>query len=278
MELGATVCTPKKAQCSECPLQSQCGAYRKVERDSGSLVHKLVKKKRADAEPAIPSDIEECVSSCPLCIPSCDSWDCALGVANYPRKAAKKPSRVERTLTCVVERRGAAGEAEYLLVQRPQTGLLAGMWEFPSMLLEKDCAEKERADIVCSRLQAFTNREMSGKEPQFVGEVVHIFSHIHQTYLVFFLSDDLSKSLFVKDEESEGRWVTRKKFLESAVPTAMKKILQLCESEGLVTGTTESTKKRKREVTDRRPPARKVKAEPENQRSIQSFFKPASRK
>ncbi|XP_072275400.1 adenine DNA glycosylase [Pyxicephalus adspersus] len=30
MELGATVCTPKKALCSDCPLQNQCRAYRRV--------------------------------------------------------------------------------------------------------------------------------------------------------------------------------------------------------------------------------------------------------
>ncbi|XP_077321376.1 adenine DNA glycosylase-like isoform X1 [Lithobates pipiens] len=272
MELGATVCTPKKPVCSECPLQSQCRAYRKVEQDSASAVSKLVKK-RADSQPAIPPDIEECGPSCPLCIPSCDSWDRALGVANFPRKSAKKAPRVERTLTCVVERRGGPGEAEYFLLQRPQTGLLAGMWEFPSMLLEKDCTEKERREILCSRLQELISPEISGKELRSVGEVVHIFSHINQTYLVYFLSVDLS----IKEEESEqpaGRWVTRKQFLNSAVPTAMKKILQLCESKELVTGAPESTKKRKRE--DKPPPTKKVKAEPDGQRSIQSFFKPAA--
>jgi len=58
--------------------------------------------------------------TCPLC-PS-QPWDDELGVQNFPRKPAKKPPRVERTLTCVVIRAGEEGGDEYLLTQRPDTG------------------------------------------------------------------------------------------------------------------------------------------------------------
>lgn len=58
--------------------------------------------------------------TCPLC-PS-EPWDDDLGVQNFPRKPAKKPPRVERTLTCVVIRPGEEGEDEYLLIQRPNKG------------------------------------------------------------------------------------------------------------------------------------------------------------
>lgn len=54
---------------------------------------------------------------CPL-----EPWDDELGVQNFPRKPAKKPPRVERTLTCVVIRRGDEDEDEYLLKQRPNKG------------------------------------------------------------------------------------------------------------------------------------------------------------
>ncbi|XP_068095611.1 adenine DNA glycosylase [Hyperolius riggenbachi] len=280
MELGATVCTPKKPLCSECPLQNLCRVYKKVEQDSTSNLNKLVKKKSADTRPAITLDIEECAPSCPLCLPSSDSWDSSLGVANLPRKSAKKASRVEQTLTCVVERQNKLGEAEYLLVQRPKTGLLAGMWEFPSMLLEKDCTEKERADILGLRMQEVTSHKTPGKELQFIGEVVHIFSHINQTYLVYFLSEGRTEFLSIKEEESEQpacRWVTHRQFLEAAVPTAMKKILKLCESKSMLRGVSETSKKRKRN-DDKQVATRKIKSEPDNQRTIKSFFTPASKK
>lgn len=62
--------------------------------------------------------------TCPLC-PS-EPWDDELGVQNFPRKPAKKPPRVERTLTCVVIRAGEEGEDEYLLTQRLNKGQCSG--------------------------------------------------------------------------------------------------------------------------------------------------------
>ncbi|XP_040264114.1 adenine DNA glycosylase isoform X2 [Bufo bufo] len=269
MELGATVCTPKKVLCGECPLQTLCRAFKKVELDSASSPSKC-ESKRASTQMSSMSDIEDCAAaSCPLCIQSGDQWDHSLGVANYPRKPAKKPSREEQTVTCVWEKPGEQGFPEYLLVQRPQKGLLAGMWEFPSMLLEKTAAVKEREDDLCSRLHEVTGREVSAQDLQYVGEVVHIFSHINQTYLVYLL-----RSVPVKEEEEECsalRWVTRRQFMESAVPTAMKKILKLCESRGFLGDVAEPSKKRKKDVSDIQPPAGRAKVD-SKQRSIQSFF------
>ncbi|KAM4022657.1 adenine DNA glycosylase isoform 2-T3 [Anomaloglossus baeobatrachus] len=302
MELGATVCTPKKALCSDCPVQSLCRAYKKVELDSATSLNKLVNR-RASTPIGLVSDIEECVTSCPLCIQPSDQWDRSLGVANYPRKSAKKPSREEQTVTCVWERPGEPGNTEYLLVQRPQKGLLAGMWEFPSMLSEKAQTVKERADILCRRLKELSGSEVSVKDLQFVGEVIHIFSHINQTYLVYFL-----RGFSVKEEDEEHpvmRWVTRTQFMESAVPTAMKKmadltiasfntrglnvpekrsqilyhlhkrkILKLCESHGLLSGGAEPSRKRKKDISAIQLPAGKARVDG-GQRSIQSFFKAA---
>ncbi|XP_069594106.1 adenine DNA glycosylase isoform X2 [Ranitomeya imitator] len=274
MELGAMVCTPKKALCSECPLQSLCRAYKKVELDSASSLNNLVNG-RANTQTSLISDVEECVTSCSLCIQPSDQWDRSLGVANYPRKSAKKPSREEQTVLCVWERPGELGVSEYLLVQRPQKGLLAGMWEFPSMLSEKTLAEKEREDILRCRLQALSGSDVSIKDLQYVGEVVHIFSHINQTYLVYFLHCASAK---VEDAEHPAmRWVTRTQFMESAVPTAMKKILKFCESRRFLSGGAEASRKRKKDISDIQLPAGKAKVD-SKQRSIQSFFKAAVKK
>ncbi|XP_075688710.1 adenine DNA glycosylase isoform X2 [Rhinoderma darwinii] len=287
MELGATVCTPKKALCGECPLQSLCRAYKKVELDSASSLSKLVNS-RANTRGGRVSDIEDCgvsggitaAASCSLCIQSSDQWDRSLGVANYPRKSAKRPPREEQTVTCVWERPGEMGDPEYLLVQRPQKGLLAGMWEFPSMLLETAPTVKERADILCSRLQEVIGSEVSVKDLQFVGEVIHIFSHIHQTYQVYFLPASRPHSAPVEVEEAERpgfRWVTRRQFMESAVSTAMKKILKLCESPRSPGARAEPSRKRKKDISDFQPSRGSVKVD-SKQRSIQNFFKTAAKK
>ena len=55
--------------------------------------------------------------------------------------------------------------------------------------------------------------------------MVHIFSHIHQTYAVEGLiakTDDIDT--VDSSAQSNGRWVTKQEFLEAAVSTAMKKV------------------------------------------------------
>ncbi|XP_063283228.1 adenine DNA glycosylase isoform X3 [Pelobates fuscus] len=280
MELGATVCTPKKPRCTECPLQSQCRAYEKVEADLTSAAGKLTNR---NPDPKYAAgDIEECDlahGSCTLCLPSSDLWDRSLGVTNFPRKSAKKASRVEQTLTCVWQRCGQEEEPEYLLVQRPSSGLLAGMWEFPSMLLENKPTEKDGGLALGNYLQEVTGHVVPLNKLQYVGEVVHIFSHIHQTYLVYFLSTSRVDAVTINEELSEcpaSRWVSRNQFLEAAVSTAMKKILTLCERNSSSSNSTPG--KRKRDGSVLQPPGRRIKIETENQRSIQSFFKPTNRK
>ncbi|KAM4722941.1 adenine DNA glycosylase [Rhinophrynus dorsalis] len=283
MELGATVCTPKKPLCTECPLQGQCRAYKKVKAELASATKTLLKS-RTEPKAEDIGDIEECDlarGTCTLCIPHSDTWESSLGVANFPRKSAKKPSRVEHTMICVWERCGEQREAEYLIVQRPSSGLLAGMWEFPSMLLDKELTVKDREHSLCRHLQELTGHKVLKKELQYAGEVVHIFSHIHQTYLVYFLSSSLTESSSIKEEATEhpaSRWVTKKQFMDSAVPTAMKKIMKLCESRTAGNSNKKMSRKRKSDMAPVQPPSQRMKTETGKQRSIENFFKPATTK
>lgn len=53
-------------------------------------------------------------------------------------------------------------------------------------------------------------------------QVVHVFSHIHQTYVVYSLPLDGDVTLDLAS--SPSRWVTEEEFRASAVSTAMKKV------------------------------------------------------
>ncbi|KAF1439289.1 Adenine DNA glycosylase, partial [Spheniscus mendiculus] len=208
MELGATVCVPKAPLCGECPVKQHCRARRR----------KLFGK------PAPVPDVEDCgVGSCPLCPPAAEPWDSSLGVTNFPRKAAKKQPRAARTATCVLERRGCHGAPEYLIVQRPSSGLLAGLWEFPSLPLAQGLQEEKQREVLADHLRAWTGRPVVAGGLRFIGEVVHIFSHIHQTYVVYSLP--LDGDVTLDPALSPSRWVTEKEFHASAVSTAMKKVL-----------------------------------------------------
>ncbi|NXK27917.1 MUTYH glycosylase, partial [Arenaria interpres] len=208
MELGATVCVPKAPLCGECPVKQHCQARRR----------KLFGK------PASVPDVEDCgVGDCPLCPPATEPWDSSLGVTNFPRKAAKKQPRVERTATCVLERRGCHGALEYLIVQRPSSGLLAGLWEFPSLPLAQGLQEEKQREVLADHLRAWMGRPVVAGDLRLIGEVVHVFSHIHQTYVVYSLH--LDGDVTLEPALSPSRWVTEDEFRTSAVSTAMKKVL-----------------------------------------------------
>ncbi|XP_009957068.1 PREDICTED: LOW QUALITY PROTEIN: A/G-specific adenine DNA glycosylase, partial [Leptosomus discolor] len=223
MELGATVCVPKAPLCGECPVKQHCRARRRVEKELAFASQKLLGK----AAPVL--DVEDCgVGGCPLCPPATEPWDSSLGVTNFPRKAAKKQPRVVQMATCVLERRGCHGAPEYLIVQRPNSGLLAGFWEFPSIPLAQGLQEKQR-EVLADHLQAWTGQPMAAGGLRFIGEVVHIFSHIHQTYVVYSLP--LDGDVTLDPALSPSRWVTEEEFHASAVSTAMKKVLKACEKQ-----------------------------------------------
>ncbi|XP_074953880.1 adenine DNA glycosylase isoform X3 [Phalacrocorax aristotelis] len=214
MELGATVCVPKAPLCGECPLKQHCQAQRRVEKELAFASQKLFGKR------APVSDVEDCdVGGCPLCPPATEPWDSSLGVTNFPRKAAKKQPRVARTATCVVERRGCHGALEYLIVQRPSSGLLAGLWEFPSLPLAQGLQEEKQREVLADHLQAWTGRPVAAGGLRFIGE----------TYVVYSLS--LDGDVTLDPALSPSRWVTEEEFHASAVSTAMKKVLKAHEKQ-----------------------------------------------
>ncbi|KAL7397690.1 hypothetical protein ABVT39_026473 [Epinephelus coioides] len=225
MELGARVCTPKGPLCSQCPVQAHCHSFRKVQVKQETNSRKLLGK--LDRKSSTLPDIEDCMNSgtCPLC--PTEPWDDELGVQNFPRKPAKKAPRVERTLTCVVTRPGEEGEDEYLLTQRPNKGLLAGLWEFPSLLQEEKSSEMKQKRALCAQISRILGTPLTESLVQYVGEVVHIFSHIHQTYVVHSVCLKEADTL---TQTENAQWLTRSALQEAAVSTGVKKIVKLCDS------------------------------------------------
>ncbi|XP_041064345.1 adenine DNA glycosylase isoform X1 [Carcharodon carcharias] len=281
MELGATICTPKAPLCSDCPVQTHCRAYQQVIKEEEAVSKRLLGNTMSKV--SCTPDIEEC-GSCSLCLPDKKSWVSSLGVMNFPRKPAKKPPRTERTLTCVVTRKRSTGDTEeYFLVQRPNFGLLAGMWEFPSILLEAELTEKKQKHIILDRLTELLGRSVMEANLRHLGEVVHIFSHIHQTYQVYSNSFSDAAINTVKQEQTECpsfRWVTKAEFHQSAVSTAMKKVFSLfsqsCMNEKLPV---KGNKRERDSVPNGEERKGRKHTAPKDsgrrQLSMDSFFKPA---
>ncbi|KAK0388957.1 hypothetical protein NLU13_2534 [Sarocladium strictum] len=115
----------------------------------------------------------------------------------FPLKVVKKAVRQEETLVCAIRR----SNGQYLIERRPEKGLLAGLWEFPSRLLtEKDdasaSARKSMARDWVEKLAKAEGLDLScltyrGE----LGNVPWLFSHIKLTMHVY---------LFDLEDTAEG--------------------------------------------------------------------------
>lgn len=123
------------------------------------------------------------------------------------------------------------------------TGLLAGLWEFPCVPQEDKNGNIKEKKVLCSEINRILGTSLTHSLLQYVGEViltslswthchahelmihhchlqvVHIFSHIHQTYIVhtLCLNDAGSRS-------ENMQWLTRSALQDAAVSTGVKKV------------------------------------------------------
>ncbi|KLO10729.1 DNA glycosylase [Schizopora paradoxa] len=174
IELGSTVCKVQNPLCKECPLSEHCGAY-------------LATTSRL---PAV-QDIEELCSICEPVDPSEER-----GVTRYPMKAERKKAREEVDLVNVIEWRSTFGDRHFVLARRPETGLLAGLYEFPTLPDVQDCSSAAKAkklgdEVLSSVLEKSPATKSSAGAQEIrvsktaqIGDVLHVFSHIRKTYTV----------------------------------------------------------------------------------------------
>ena len=248
MEFGATLCTPQTPQCSTCPLQTHCNALKQVEEHKTTAALLLSGKKSSKScseSAAVANDIEECK----FCLPE-SLWEVSLGVCNYPRKAKKKQPKEETVAVCIVEKSVEWG-SHFLVVQRPKTGLLAGLWEFPNIIVEENKKEKS-----VSLLNSFLKNECGitvqvSKDQASIGEVSHHFSHIHHKYIIHYCNyvggEKIEKCVQVQRQK---RWISREGLKDAALSTAMRKVFIAYEKGNQATSgknevKTQGSKKRK---------------------------------
>jgi A/G-specific adenine glycosylase len=167
MELGATVCIPKKPRCHNCPVQELCMAY-------------------------------------------------AEGVQEeFPVKGKKKPPRpVDMTAALL------RVEDRLLIRRRPETGLLAGLWEFPGG--ERREGETLEQALVRNLQEA---HGITVQPISLFATVEHTFSHLHWTMRVYECTLD---SGMVRESE-DVQWVPVEKLGEYAFPVAHGKVVKLLD-------------------------------------------------
>ncbi|KIM42337.1 hypothetical protein M413DRAFT_444760 [Hebeloma cylindrosporum] len=188
IELGSTVCKVREPNCDSCPLQLWCSAYQNSKLTAEEKSNRIV-------------DIEDVCQTC-------EPLSAYEGVNSYPMKVDRKRAREELDLVNVIEwGKLNSKERWFLLVRRPEGGLLAGLYEFPTSAdVSNSMTPVAQAAVLPEILSTLVHdgslikttpqyQKGSRDDPvqteklaissiQPVGDVLHVFSHIKKTYRV----------------------------------------------------------------------------------------------
>jgi len=140
-----------------------------------------------------------CTPKSPSCLPCPVMEQCAARLAGreleLPIKTKAKPPRPEHRVAAIVTGTGEHS-GKVLVRRRPDTGLLAQMWELPHVLLAKEHAALLQEDAV--KEQPVLARQLGEALAQETGQLVrprrwimdadHVFSHIHWSMRVYELN------------------------------------------------------------------------------------------
>ncbi|KAI1178216.1 DNA glycosylase [Nemania sp. FL0916] len=130
----------------------------------------------------------------------------------FPVKAIKKAIKEQETLVCAIRR----SDGRYLIHRRPQKGLLAGLWEFPSWVVPEDhetsvTAYEQAAKLCASGALGLSFKPKTSMHPKLkfagkLGSVPWQFSHLKLTMHVFLFELDCSNDEFDKLPDPNDRW------------------------------------------------------------------------
>lgn len=136
-----------------------------------------------------------------------------------------------------MEKEGASVESDgwYLMVKRPATGLLAGMWEFPTTpaLSLEGTNEDQELEARSEFLQKLCGIDFRNETEYRIihrtplGQVVHVFSHIQMTLNVESLLIQTSKERFCFPQNIQYKWVKAADMDSVGMCSMVKKVFNL---------------------------------------------------
>ena len=157
--------------------------------------------------------VEPRCESCPV-VPHCEAH--ARGIApRLPARKAKAPPPHHEMVAAAIKRNG-----RYLLSQRPENGLLGGLWELPNGRVETGESHESALLRIISK-----STGLGGKPGKVVATVKHAYSHFKITMTVY--TCEIAAGRTVPNGHAALRWVPRNKFEELAFPKAHHKFLDL---------------------------------------------------
>lgn len=138
----------------------------------------------------------------------------------FPVKPAKKPRRVQERTVFLLEYQG-----RYLIQQRPDKGLLAGLWEFPS----------EEGRLTPEELRDFIQDQgVDLGQIELLGSGKHIFSHVEWHMLGYLIHLQELREEFMQDFVlADVKQIQSQYSIPSAFSVYLKEILRREEEKGV---------------------------------------------
>ncbi|KAN0033691.1 hypothetical protein ACTFIV_000153 [Dictyostelium citrinum] len=145
MELGASLCSVQSPQCKQCPIQSNCQAYQQekqfIKPEPKNSITKFFQPKNSNtnnnnndtesSKQIKPTITLKLIDICKICQSFEDSDGPTESVCRYPKKVVKAKARDENVNVFLIHQ--TKGNL-FLLNQRPDSGLLASLYEAPSII------------------------------------------------------------------------------------------------------------------------------------------------
>jgi A/G-specific adenine glycosylase len=249
MELGATVCTKANPSCDSCPVSTQCLALKEEKMSykakplfastSSSKVSESANSASKGSNDDSTTDVEDLCSIC-------TDLSATMTVTKYPVKGAKKAKKKMTSFVTVLRHRTKSqteADCMYLVKKRPDGGLLAGFWEFPTLDLpmtqseeddedddEEEATEDKKSsptthgsvtvidkEAVDANLRRSFNIDLGAHENvsrRSIGTYEHKFTHIDQTVLI----ERLEIVSEIRPEIPEdSKWVSRPELSSMAI-------------------------------------------------------------
>lgn len=151
---------------------------------------------------------------------------------------------------------------EYLLLKRPERGLLAGMWELPSCDLDTESESAERLTALQAVLKKAVSTPVKLANHRELDTVIHKFSHITRSYKPIHVSVISKQRPELHLSKSKAVWLDAESVLSSNIPGAIKTVF----THFLNSGATKGGKKRKA------PGGKSSKLVDKSQKSLSGFF------
>ncbi|MFC0277299.1 A/G-specific adenine glycosylase [Enterococcus devriesei] len=150
---------------------------------------------------------------------------------DFPIKSKKQKPKDVYYIAGIIEN----NQQEFLLQQRPASGLLANLWLFPLEELSETRFKELQSQYAPEAWDLFSSSQVAEDSPEFfsgqaviwqkkiIGEVKHVFSHLRWHILVFYGRSSTPLTL-------QGTWVKPNDFPKYVFPKPQQKMLEVFEN------------------------------------------------